>query len=385
MRLIFLITAILSVHLSYGQYLQGLTMNHDGEVREYDIFIPPGYTSSEQVPLVLNMHGFNASSESQATYSEFNQIADTARFIVVYPQGLVRTIDTGQTGAHWNAYFGTEVDDKGFLIRLMDQMIADYYIDESRIYATGWSNGGYMAYRLACEVSDRLAAVASVTGTMVFQQLPNCDPSNAVSVLHIHGTNDKTVNYNGSARSVGVPEVISTWLNNNNCSSSNVMEINLPDLDPNDSSTVSKFEYNKCTLNSDVHLYKVSGGGHTWPGASLERPDLGPTNQDIKASAVIWEFFRLHRNINQVTDVEPEQTEVVFAHPVIFEDELSINRLTPGSFLSLYSYSGRLIREMTTQNSQELLQLAHLKPGIYILHVQHPEKGYTTIRLVKER
>jgi len=370
---------------AHAQYLTGLTLNHDGESRVYDVYIPVDYSPSERVPLILNMHGFSATSQSQASYSEFNLIADTARFIVVYPQGLVRTIDTGQTGTHWNAYFGTDVDDKGFLVKLMDKMMTDYNIDEARVYATGWSNGGYMAYRLACEESARLAAVASVTGTMVFQQLPNCNPDNPVSVLHIHGTDDKTVNYNGSSRSVGVSEVISTWVNNNNCQIDGVTEISLPDIDQTDNSTVSKFEYNTCSLTTDVHLYKVTGGGHTWPGATIDREELGATNRDIKASAVIWEFFRLHKNVNQVTDTENELKDQIFAYPAIFSENVTVNRLPQGALMSLYSYSGQLILQQKARQSRETLPVRNLNPGVYILHIQLPGKEYTSIRLVKSR
>jgi polyhydroxybutyrate depolymerase len=368
-----------------AQYLTGITLQHDGETRVYDVYIPVNYSPSENLPLILNMHGFGGNSQSQASYTEFNSIADTARFIVVYPQGLVRQIDTGQTAAHWNAYFGTDVDDKGFLTKLIDLIINQYSIDESRVYAIGWSNGGYMAYRLACELSNRIAAVASVTGSMVFQQLPNCLPTNAVSVIHIHGTNDETVSYNGSARSLAVSEVITTWVEKNNCLESGVVEENLPDLDPNDNSTVSKFEYNTCTLNTDVHLYKVTGGGHTWPGASIDRPELGVTNRDIKASAVIWNFLKLHRNVNVVTSNEEDPEDKVVVYPAIFEDQIEVSRLPEGSHIKIYSVAGRLVAERANTQMSETFNTSRFHSGVYVMHVQFPGKGYTSMRLIKSR
>ncbi len=384
-RIICLILCIWVLSDGIAQHITGLTIAHDGETRVYDLYIPVDYTPQERVPLIFNMHGFSATSESQAAYTGFNQIADTARFIIVYPQGLTRTIDTGQTGTHWNAYFGTDVDDKGFLIKLMDKVINDYTIDESRIYATGWSNGGYMSYRMACEASERFAAVASVTGTMVFQQLPNCNPTNPVSVLHIHGTEDQTVNYNGSSRSVGVPEVITRWVENNSCVVEGVFEENIPDIDPNDNSTVTKFEYNNCSLNTDVHLYKVDGGGHTWPGATLLRPELGATNQDIKASSIIWNFFRTHRNSNFVTSSENDESQQIFVYPAVFTNEVDVNRVPAGAMISMYSYSGRLLFQEVANEQKERFDTHSLKPGIYIIHVQLPGKEYASFRLVKNQ
>ncbi len=366
-----------------AQYLTGLTMNHDGESREYDLFIPAGYSPSQQPALVLNLHGLGSTSQSQASYTGFNTIADTAGFIVAYPQGLVRTIDIGRTGTHWNAYFGTNVDDLGFLNKLIDKLVNQYNIDQSRIYATGWSNGAYMAYRLACELNGKIAAVGTVAGTMIQEQVPNCNPSNAVSVVHIHGTEDTTVSYDGSSRSASVDAVISQWLTINNCLTGDRQETQMPDTNTTDNSTVTRVSYNTCTLNTDVELYRVNNGGHTWPGAIFDRPDLGETNRDIMASAIIWKFFKMHRNVNQVTDTEKDLSDQIFVYPAIFSENVTVNRLKEGALLSLYSYSGQLILQQTAQAPQETLLVSNLKPGVYVLHVQLPGNEYTSIRLVK--
>ncbi len=178
-------------------------------------------------------------------------------------------------------------------------------------------------------------------------------------------------------------EVISTWITNNSCEIDGVVEENVPDLVPEDNSTVSKFIYNSCTLTTDVHLYKVTGGGHTWPGASIERPELGVTNKDIKASAIIWQFFKTHRNVNLITSTDEEPENEVFIYPAIFEDSFEVRKIPEGSKISLYSYSGRLLSERTDSDQAELFQARELAPGVYIVHIQFPQKGHKSLRIVK--
>jgi polyhydroxybutyrate depolymerase len=149
------------------------------------------------------------------------------------------------------------------------------------------SNGGYMSYMLACELSDRITAIASVTGSVFNEQLDNCTPARAVPVMQIHGTNDATVDFNGIPLfAPSIPELVDYWVDHNNCSTTpNIVEI--PNINTTDDSTVEKLEYNNGDEGSMVWFYIVENGGHTWPDGFINLPDL-VTNRDFNASEHIW-------------------------------------------------------------------------------------------------
>ena len=148
--------------LSIGQQTIDGSITFAGIQRDYILYVPEIYTPGEAVPLILNFHGYTSNAFEQLNYGEFRPIADTAGFIVVHPMGTVDLL--GNT--HWNVGWGTSsVDDLGFTAALIDSLSAEYSINQDRIYSTGMSNGGFMSYHLACELSERIAAIASVTGT----------------------------------------------------------------------------------------------------------------------------------------------------------------------------------------------------------------------------
>ncbi len=273
--------------LAFSQSDMVYTFDHDGETREYEVHTPPGYeNSSDLYPVVINMHGLGSDRTSQKFYSDFNSVADTANVIVVYPQGVEVNLGNGLQ-AHWNAGFGTGVDDVGFIDRMIDRLDKDYKID----YATGMSNGGYMSYYLACELEDRIAAIASVTGSMTFPVYNNCNPDRTVPIMQIHGTNDATVPFNGTP---SITAVVESWVDRNMCDA-DPLEEDIEDIDKSDNTTTKKYTYIDCDDESEVWYYVVAGGGHTWPGAFPFAP-LGNTSQDFEASEHIWWFFRTYEH-----------------------------------------------------------------------------------------
>ncbi|MEL6972721.1 MAG: PHB depolymerase family esterase, partial [Bacteroidota bacterium] len=148
---------------SYGQQIINSSIQFDDLERTYLLYVPPSYTGDESVPLVLNFHGYTSNSGEQFFYSDFRAVADLNNFLVVHPQGT----QDSEGNTHWNVgWGGSTVDDVGFTAALIDSLAAEYNINPERIYSTGMSNGGFMSYQLACELSDRIAAIASVTGTM---------------------------------------------------------------------------------------------------------------------------------------------------------------------------------------------------------------------------
>jgi polyhydroxybutyrate depolymerase len=235
-------------------------------------------------------------------YSDFNAISDTAGCIVVYPDGVGNAWNTnsGMSG-------GSTADDIGFIAALTDTLFAQYGIDTNRVFSCGFSAGGYMSHRLACESPRCYAAIASVAGTMSTGAYAACLPSRPVPVMQIHGTADFVVSYNGGFGGVSVADVISKWVSANACPSQPQVT-NMPDLVLTDLSTVERSVYAPCAGASEVILYKVNGGGHQWPGTSAIAGGIGTINQDIKASAEIWNFFRTRSCIGTTTSLQHATT-----------------------------------------------------------------------------
>lgn len=265
-----------------GTITRGLS--HDGRDRTYILYVPDSYTGDDPVPVVFNFHGYTSNATEQMGYGDFRPIADTAGFVVVHPQG---TLLDGSS--HWNVggwTLASTVDDVGFTSALLDQLIEDYNIDESRVYSTGMSNGGYMSFLLACQLSNRITAVASVTGSMTPETYNACDPQHPTPVLQIHGTDDNVVPYNGAVWSRSIEDVLDYWVSYNGCDGDMKSVADLANTSTADGSTVDHITYPCSAANAAVEHYQVAGGFHTWPGAE------GPgTNQDINASTEIWRFF----------------------------------------------------------------------------------------------
>ena len=180
---------------------------HDNIDRQFFVYIGSGYNSNSPVLFVL--HGYTSRGLWIMNYSGFQSIADDNGFIVVYPQGTLLPA-TGQT--HWNVGGWTtssSTDDVGFIDSLIEFLDDEYSINQKQIYSTGMSNGGYMSYKLACDLSSKIAAVASVTGSMTFETFSSCYPSNPTSVAQIHGMEDSVVSYYGNAWSKPIEEAVS--------------------------------------------------------------------------------------------------------------------------------------------------------------------------------
>ena len=287
------LTLILLPYVILSQTVTEDLVVHEGLSRSYILYVPASYDGTQSVPLVLNLHGYTSNSGQQMIYSNFYTIADTEGFIIAHPLGT----NDGNGAAFWNAEINSvlDVDDVSFLNTLIDLISSNYNINTNRIYSMGMSNGGFMSYTLACMLSDKIAAIASVTGSMTENQIEFCDPQSSVPVMQIHGTADPTVLYEGyTGPSVGleiasIDNLISYWVNVNDCNTEPVLN-NVPDINLLDLCTAEHYVYSNGTNNSSVELYKIINGGHTWPGAGF--PLFGNnTNQDFSASEKIWEFF----------------------------------------------------------------------------------------------
>ncbi|MCX6302823.1 MAG: alpha/beta hydrolase-fold protein [Bacteroidia bacterium] len=282
---------------------------HNDLERTFHIYIPSSYNESVQLPLVIALHGRGGNGESMilVTRKGFNRLAEKDEFIVVYPDGIELNWNDGRMDEEANDRAHREnIDDVGFLSALIDSMIKDYNIDPKRVYVTGISNGAIMSYRLACEISNKIAAIAPVDGNIPVMLSRECYAARPVSVLAINNVNDPLVPYEGGniyssirklnlGKVLSVDESIGFWVSRNQCSPLPVVTEE-PDTDPKDGTRVTRKEYINNSDGTEVILYSVDGGGHTWPGGVQYMPAwiVGKTSRDIDANEVIWSFFKKH-------------------------------------------------------------------------------------------
>ena len=292
-----LILLLIAPYILLSQNATNETLIHDNIERSYILYLPSNYDGANSVPLVLNLHGYSSNAGQQLVYSKFYELADSENFILIHPEGTADNLgfQFWNSGCQfWNI---NNIDDVGFLNNLIDTIIFQYNIDTEKVYSMGMSNGGFMSYRLACELSDKIAAIASVTGSMCENQITSCSPNKPMPVMQIHGTADLTVSYEGGNFSefASIDDVVSYWVGLNNCDFNPILNI-VPDNNILDLCTVEHYFYDNGDNGSSVELYKIINGGHTWPGATI--PLAGNnTNQDFNASQVIWDFFNKY-NIN---------------------------------------------------------------------------------------
>ncbi|MDX1651214.1 MAG: PHB depolymerase family esterase [Brumimicrobium sp.] len=334
------------------------TIQHDGMTREYKIYIPASYVNGNPVPLVFNLHGYTSNMTQQEVYGDFRPIADTANFIIVHPNG---TFDNSGN-RWWNAYGLAAPDDVDFISKLIDSVSADYSIDPERIYSTGMSNGGFMSFELACTLGNRIAAVASVTGTMPAGSFSGCNAPKPTPIMQIHGTADPTVPYNGSASLESVPAVVGYWVGQTNSNTTPTV-INVPDTDPNDGCTAEHYIYPGGDQNSSVEHFKIINGGHTWPGAPV---NIGTTNHDIDASVEIWRFFSKYR-LNELLSVEESDkpADELKVYPNPSEGQLNLYFSQGSGSYEIIDALGRIVLSADIVSTQNTVFLKD--KGVYFL------------------
>ena len=253
----------------------------EGEYREYLIHIPISYDSIQSVPLILNFHGWTMSASDQMYVSDMRALSDSEQFILVYPQGTKLWGSTHWSVGSWTT--GSQANDLDFIDALIDQLANNYNLDEERIYACGYSNGGFFSQELACQLSNKIAAIGTVAANMSIQTVKNCDPSHPVPVITISGTMDNVVQYDGSQPegTISHNNTLDYWITFNNMDAepiiSDLQDINIPD-----GSSVTLYQYLNGDNYVEIEHYKIVDGGHDWPGT------FG--NMDIDANTVIWNF-----------------------------------------------------------------------------------------------
>lgn len=373
----YLVLFLLLPFVSLGQQTINETMIHDGITRSYTIYVPASYTPGTPAPMVLNFHGYTSSAFEQLYYGDFRAIADTAGFLLVVPNG---TLDgTGTT--YWNSGWGGTVDDIGFTSALIDEIAATYSVNLNRVYSTGMSNGGFMSYTLACSLSDRIAAIASVTGSMNVGQDQTCNATHPTPVMEIHGTADTTVPYDGQTFMEAIPNVLSYWVNFNNCNATPVVT-DVPNTNLTDGCSAVHYFYDGGASSVDVEHYKIIDGGHTWPGSIFT---IGVTNNDFIASKKIWQFF-LQYDINgriQANSVANASNDKISIYPNPTKDKLVVQGLAQSLTAAncrVFSVEGKQCAVNFTENNS--IDVNTLESGVYVFRLETQE-GVSTIQFVK--
>ena len=292
-----------------GTLIKNLLLAWNGEVRRYYLYVPADL-SDEPVPLVIVLHGGDQPLEEAVRHApaQWMQLAGREKFIVAYPAGRNR---------HWHDCRddnqGSDADDVGFINALIDELAKVYAVDQQRIYASGESNGGMMCFRLACELSDRIAAVGSVAADYPAIHTECTGPVKPVSILIMNGTADPVMPWDGGCIQTPVgtcmkgkgtvlstPETVEFWRSFLQADAVPGID-ELPDSDKTDNSTVTRETYAHGIGGTEVVLYKVNNGGHIYPTIAWKTSDagrsllpLGNQNHDIEGIDCIWEFFKRH-------------------------------------------------------------------------------------------
>lgn len=278
------------------------TLEVGGRERTYLYHHPPSWkgephdAQEKKLPLVVALHGRGGQGKSQESLTHMTDIADREGFVIAYPDGHRRSWhDARDKGPA--AEDG--VDDVAFISALIDHFVAHHSVDPKRVFVTGTSNGGIMTYRVACELADKIAAAGPVIGLMPDMPSYECKPSRPVPMMIFAGNDDPLIPYEGGdvfgderGKVMSAHATRAKWAELNGCEGADVQQT----IDPNadDGTRVQEMRHSHCKDGSQVVLFTVEGGGHTWPNGEQYLPEavIGKTTRDIDASEQLWAFFR---------------------------------------------------------------------------------------------
>lgn len=332
------------------------TVTVSGVTRNYIQYLPVGFNpQTEQLPVVIILHGLGGTN-TQMVSAGFNAIADTARVIALYPQAK----NNAYNQSAWNngTLLSSTAADINFMHQLIDSAILTYNADPARIYATGFSMGSIMSHHMACVMNNRIAAIGAMSGTMPTSDIQTCVPAYATPVIHLHGTVDGTVPYDGTALpSLSlVPQTISFWQNVHGCSAS-ADSLRYADLAA-DNITVDRFRYDNCNPSASLELLRFNGADHQF----LYRP-----LNDINEMMEVWLFLRKWHHTNPATAGMSDLANnalTVFPNPTTGFITVTVEQ--PVSF-ALFDLLGNQLQTGSFSSGSNTLDLENTPTGIYFL------------------
>lgn len=366
MKIIFTTTFFaLMLFCSFAQ-LTNETISIGGVSRTYKLYVPVNFDAQTEHPsMVIVMHGLGGTNDNMVP-AGFNNIADTARIIVVYPQALNNAF--GQAAWNNGTLLSSTADDLGFIHELINKGLSDYQVDATRVYATGFSMGSIMSHHLACNMNNRIAAIGAMAGTMSTSDIGSCVPAYKTPVIHLHGTADGTVPYGSNALpSLSlVPETIAFWRGVHGCDAS-ADSTRMPDTAA-DGITVDRFVYDNCNPTGSLELWRLNGADHVYL--------YQPVN-DITEMLEVWWFFRKWQHSN------PTLLHVSLNEEVFFEvspnPSTGMIRMTTNANeqVVVLDMKGTMVFTQRVESGENQLDLSFLQKGIYLLQV-----GVKTTKIV---
>jgi len=282
--------------------VQKYKMNWKGYQRIYLVHLPQNIKTQSALPILFHLHGGGGTARSSIglTYGRFNELSNRDGFIVVYPQAVAKNWNDGRKSNKVKAW-RENIDDVGFIVAIIEELNKKYSIDNNRIFTTGMSNGGFMSSRLICDRADIFRGAAILTATLSVDYFPKCKPEQSTAVMVMNGTEDKIVPFNGGQVKVlnksrgnvlSTGDIMKFWKEKNECITKKPM-VSLSNKQ-NDGTTVDVIEYENCNERGSLILYRINGGGHTWPGGKQYFGErlIGKTSRDIVACDIIWNYFK---------------------------------------------------------------------------------------------
>ncbi len=395
--ILLLVAAVLSLITSAQTNITD-SIVHQTYQRKFMVHLPPNFTNTTQRALVVNLHGGSGNMVSAQGFSQMNPVADENNFVVAWPQGY----GVALPGFSWADGRNTSadqagIDDVGFIDKLIDTLINRYNINSNKIYICGFSNGGFMVQRLACQLTGRFAAMASLGSSMDTVLHQNCNPVKPVPIAFFNGTADPAMPYTGGPMQnpqvipvVPVDTTVQFWVTHNNCQTA-LAVVDIPDTFTTDNSTAQLYNYTNCDCNADVAFYKLIDGGHTWPGVYVpsQAGVLGNTNRDINASIALWDFFNAHSLCSDVNSLTELTKNTITLYPNPAQNTLNINLSqapTDNINVQVLNPLGQVVNTAIFDKSagQKLtIDIGNLPAGIYFVKI-NMGNGVKTLRLIKE-
>jgi polyhydroxybutyrate depolymerase len=347
----------------------------NGRNRDYRIYIPKDFSLSKKYSLIVGIHGLGDDMTNFSnSFTYLAKVADTANIILAYPQGLENPI----LGRGWNAgagmlgiYPSADVNDVAFINAVTDSMQFNFPVDKKRTYLFGFSNGGYMVYRMACQANEKFAAMASIAGTLG-NQITNCNPGRPIPILHLHGTADLNVGYYINLFGINVDDLMKKWRNINGCAPTPVRE-DVPNT-KQDGYTVEHYIYQNC--KKPLELFKVNNALHIF---------LYKDINDISYAEEIWRFFSRESLDEDITtgiynSLKKEDVKIL---PNPAQDILTIDVRALEIYnefqLTIFDCVGNEILQLPRNNSGiYTFNCSELPNGIYLINFGNDKQNFTT-------